>query len=138
MNRKQSREIAMELLFQMTINKETVEDTITNFEEHTDYDIKEVDFSYVKNVLNGVFENQLIIDNTIEKYLVNWKLKRISKINLSILRICTFELLFDDDIPNKVSINEAVELAKKYSEDNSVSFINAVLDRIMKSIEEKI
>lgn len=122
----------MELLYQMTINKENAEDTLENFKEETDYDLSEVDLPYISKILKGVHDNLETIDRTIEKYLVNWKLSRISKTNLSILRICTYEVLFEEDIPEKVSINEALELAKKYSEDNSVPFINAVLDKIVK------
>lgn len=132
MNRKRSREIAMELLFQMSISKEGVEETLLNFTDNTDYDLNEVDMTYINRILQGVQDNLEMIDKTIEKYLINWKLNRISKTNLSILRICTYEVLFAEDIPEKVSINEALELAKKYSEDNSSPFINAVLDKIVK------
>jgi N utilization substance protein B len=133
MSRKKSREVAMELLFQMSINKEQLEVTINNFIENTDYDMNEIDMEYVTKVLQGVNDNMDNIDKAIEKYLINWKLNRVSKINLSILRVCTYELLFDEEIPSKVAINEALELAKKYSEESSVSFINGVLDKINKN-----
>jgi N utilization substance protein B len=133
MSRKKSREVAMELLFQISINKEQLEVTINNFVENTDYDMNEIDMEYVTKVLQGVNDNMDNIDKAIEKYLINWKLNRLSKINLSILRVCTYEILFDDEIPSKVAINEALELAKKYSEESSVSFINGVLDKIIKN-----
>jgi transcription antitermination factor NusB len=133
MSRKKSREIAMELLFQLSINKDTIEETINNFTENTDYDLSQIQMDYVKKTLIGVTENIEKIDNTIEQFLINWKMNRLSKINLAILRICTYEIFFEDDIPERVSINEAIELAKKYSEENSVSFINGVLDKIIKT-----
>lgn len=137
MSRKRSREVAMELLFQISINKDSVGEVIENFKENTDYDINEIDMDYVKRILNGVQENVEDIDNTIEKHLISWKLNRISRINLAILRLCTYEMLYENDIPDKVSINEALELAKKYSEDKSVPFLNGVLDKIIKNVEKE-
>jgi transcription antitermination protein NusB len=135
MNRKRSREVAMELLFQMSINKDDVKELIENFQDNTDYDINEIQMDYVERILSGVQNNVTNIDDIIEKYLVNWKLNRVSKINLAILRLCVYEMLYEEDIPDKVSINEALELAKKYSEDKSVPFLNGVLDKIVKNTE---
>jgi transcription antitermination protein NusB len=136
MNRKKSREVAMKLLYQMSINKEEVEVAIESFIDNMEESMKEVDLSYVRQVLNGVNENLEQLDKCIEKYLINWKMSRLSKINLSILRICTYEVLFEEDIPDKVSINEAIELSKKYSEEKSFTFINGVLDKIIKNEQE--
>ncbi len=61
----------------------------------------------------------------------NWKIERLSKVDLSILRLCTYELNFEEDIPSKVSINEAIELAKKYSGEKSATFINGVLGKMI-------
>ncbi|MCM8711045.1 transcription antitermination factor NusB [Clostridium sp. SYSU_GA19001] len=132
MNRRKSREIAMKLLFEMSINKESYEHILENFKEHTDLDLKNLDFDYIIRVLKGVQENSTDIDSKIEKYLVNWKLYRLSKIDLAILRISTFEIFYEKDIPEKVSVNEGVELAKKYSDEKSFGFINGVLDRMIK------
>jgi transcription antitermination protein NusB len=136
MSRKRSREVAMELLFQISINKDNVAELLENFQENTDYDMKEIDMEYIQRILNGVVNNVENIDNTIEKFLINWKINRVSKINLAILRLCIYEMLYENDIPDKVSINEALELAKKYSEDKSVPFLNGVLDKIIKSMEK--
>lgn len=134
MNRRKSREIAMKLLFEMSINKENHEYILEIFKENTDLNLKDIDMDYVKKVLNGVEENIKDIDNNIEKYLINWKLYRLSKIDLAILRICTYEIFYEKEIPGKVSVNEGVELAKKYSEEKSFQFINGVLDRMIKDI----
>ena len=80
-------------------------------------------------------ENKEKLDSLIESQLVKWKLNRISKVNLSILRISTYEILFAEDVPGKVSINEAIELCKKYSDNKSVSFINGVLDKVYKNMQ---
>jgi N utilization substance protein B len=133
MNRKKSRETAMKLLFQISINKEEVQEAISGFLDNHEDNEEEIDIAYVERVLYGVTENFAQIDECIETYLINWKMNRISKINLSILRICTYEIMFEEEIPGKVSVNEAIELAKKYSEESSVAFVNGVLDKIIKN-----
>ena len=141
MNRRKSRELAMKLLYQMSINKEDYDSVMCNLKEsiecdlrsEEDIDLKEIDMEYIARIIKGVQENMETIDSEIEKYLVNWKLNRLSKIDLTIMRICTYEIMFEIDIPNKVSINEGLELAKKYSEENSASFINGVIDNIIKN-----
>lgn len=155
MNRRKSRELVMKLLFQMTINKEDFKDVISNLKENIevdnieiineetgvpvkkeltseDIDLKDIDMEYVIRVLRGVQENKDALDTEIEKYLKNWKLNRLSKIDITILRVCTYEFLYENEIPNNVSINEAVELAKKYSADKSAAFINGVLGSMIK------
>lgn len=131
MNRRKSREIAMKLLFEMSINKEEYKEIIENFKEHTDSDLKDIDMVYIARVLDGVEKNKTVIDEKIETYLINWKLERVSKIDLSILRISTYEILFEEDIPDVVSVNEGIELAKKYSDEKSSTFINGVLGNMV-------
>lgn len=133
MNRRKTREAAMKLLFEMSINKENYEEIIENFKEHTDLNLAEIDLEYINRVLKGVEENKEALDKKIEENLRNWKLNRLSKIDLSILRICTYEILFESDIPEVVSINEGIELAKKYSEEKSAPFINGVLANMIKN-----
>ncbi|GLC32432.1 transcription antitermination factor NusB [Clostridium omnivorum] len=133
MNRRKTREAAMKLLFEMSINKENYEEIIENFKEHTDLNLVEIDLEYINRVLKGVEENKEALDKRIEENLRNWKLNRLSKIDLSILRICTYEILFENDIPEVVSINEGIELAKKYSEEKSAPFINGVLANMIKN-----
>jgi transcription antitermination protein NusB len=131
MNRRKSREIAMKLLFEMSINKEEYKEIIENFKEHTDVDLKDLDMEYISRVLDGVGKNTEVIDKKINSYLINWKLHRISKIDLAILRISTYEILFEEDIPDVVSVNEGIELAKKYSDEKSSTFINGVLGNMV-------
>ncbi|GAA0689454.1 MULTISPECIES: transcription antitermination factor NusB [Clostridium] len=133
MSRKRSREVAMELLFENSIKKEKPEEIIENFLENTEYDIENLDMTYIRDILSGIESNISQIDETIEKYLVKWKLSRISKVNLSILRLATYEILFDDKIPFRVSINEALDLTRRYSDESSVAFVNGVLDKISKN-----
>ena len=136
MNRRKSREIAMKLLFEMSINKEEYMEIIENFKEHTDLDLKDIDMVYIARVLDGVEKNKVVIDERIKTYLINWKLERVSKIDLSILRISTYEILFEEDIPDVVSVNEGIELAKKYSDEKSSTFINGVLGNMVSKPSE--
>ncbi|MFR1708131.1 MAG: transcription antitermination factor NusB [Clostridium sp.] len=132
MNRRKSREIATRLLFEMLINKESYVDIIENFRENTDEKIEDIDFEYLIRVLKGVSENETYINETISKYLIKWKVERLPKMNLAILKMATYEILFEEEIPNKATINEAIELAKKYGDDNAPAFINGVLNNLIK------
>lgn len=133
MNRRKSRETAMKLLFEKSINKDSLENLIENFKENADSEeeVKEIDMEYVNSILNGVELHIQEVDSKIKQYLVNWKLDRISKVDLAILRICTYEMMYEDEIPDRVSVNEGIELAKKYSGDKSAAFINGVLANII-------
>ena len=134
MNRKLSRDKTMELLFGMTLSKDTTEEAIEGFVENYEGDIKEIDLTYVKQALIGIENNKEAIDTIITENLHNWKLERVSKVNLSILRLATYELLYDEQVPRAVVINEALEITRRYSDEKSVSFINGLLDKI-KSID---
>ena len=135
MKRQKSREKAMELLFSMELSKNTYEETIETFIEDYEMDLKTIDVDYIKNVVKVVTDNLEDIDSRIVNALVNWKLDRVSKVNLTILRLAVGELLFVDDVPGSVAINEAVELTKKYSDEKSTSFVNGVLDKVLKTLE---
>ena len=95
--------------------------------------LNECDFTYITKVLGGIKEKEKDIDAIIEKSLVNWKIERISKVNLAILRVAVYEINYLDEVPDRVAINEALEITKKYSDDKSVSFVNAILDNIVKN-----
>ncbi|MBI6091650.1 transcription antitermination factor NusB [Clostridium perfringens] len=135
MNRVKSREYLLQLAYQMEITSETALETFNSFMENEDISKDDLDLAYIKSGLLGIEENKEKLDSLIESQLVKWKLNRISKVNLSILRISTYEILFAEDVPGKVSINEAIELCKKYSDNKSVSFINGVLDKVYKNME---
>ena len=135
MNRVKSREYLLQLAYHMEITSETALETFNSFMENEDISKDDLDLAYIKSGLLGIEENKEKLDSLIESQLVKWKLNRISKVNLSILRISTYEILFAEDVPGKVSINEAIELCKKYSDNKSVSFINGVLDKVYKNMQ---
>lgn len=134
--RRLSRELALQVLFQIDLVNANMEESLRYIFENGTYseDIKE----FTLNIVRGVMGNLIEIDKAIKKYTDNWSLERINNIDRNILRIAIYEILFKDDIPKSVSINEAVELAKKYGTESSFSFVNGVLGKIdKKTIKSK-
>ena len=126
LTRTEAREKIMVILYQLDFY---VKEKIAYELEDVFKENLEIDNTYVRDVVNGVLENIESIDNVITKYLDNWDLDRLGKTDKAILRLGAFELMHYDT-PKVVVINEAVELAKKYSDDKVVKLINAVLDKI--------
>lgn len=133
MNRKAARENAFILVFEKYFRDETVDCIIKDAIEARDFEYDD----YVEQVFCGVFENIESIDNTITENLRGWKINRLSKVSLALMRVAVYEMQFIDEVPISVSINEAVELAKKYSTKDDASYINGVLGSIAKSIESR-
>ena len=126
LTRTEAREKIMVILYQIDFyKKENIEYNL----EDVFHENLEMDNKYVKDIVNGVLENQDKIDETINKYLDNWDLDRLGKTDRAILRLSTYEMMYYGT-PKVVVINEAVELAKKYSDDKVVKLINAVLDKV--------
>ncbi|HHV96665.1 MAG TPA: transcription antitermination factor NusB [Clostridiaceae bacterium] len=132
MGRRFSREIAMKLLYQMQIQPDNKEEQLKEALEK--YSFSQKDKEYIEDVVKGVLNNLDKIDKIIEERSIGWKLNRIPKVDLAILRLGAYEILFRDDIPYTVTINEAVELAKKYSTEDSGAFINGIFSNIPKGI----
>lgn len=130
MNRRKSRELAMKLLFESSINKKDAEEIINDYKEQNE-DYNDMDFEYIKTLLSGIQEKENILNEKIESSLTNWKLNRISKINMAILKVAVFEIFFVEEIPDKVSVNEAIELAKVYSDEKSPAFINGAIGNMI-------
>ena len=131
MSRKIARELAFQGLYQLDMTKITAAEVITSLLEENE--LKDVE--YFKEVMIGVEENQAELDAKIQNFSKKWKVDRFSKVDKAILRLAAYEILYKDDIPNIVAINEAVELAKNFSNAESPKFINGVLDEIRKEME---
>jgi len=132
MNRTEAREQAFKLLYSIEIQKENKEEQIDLYFESNEINYEKTK-EYIKDVWAGVEKNKEEITEKISSNLkTNWKLERISKIDIALLKLAIYEMLYKK-IPFKVAINEAVELAKKYGEDNSASFVNGVLASIVKN-----
>ncbi len=134
MNRKAARENAFILLFERAIkNDETFEEIFTKATE-----IRELECDdYVRQVYFGCEENERLISDKIEESLVGWKKERISHVSAALLRLSAYELMFMEDIPVKVSINEAIELSKKYDDDKAYIFVNGVLNKLAETLGRK-
>lgn len=130
MTRKQAREEAFILIFEKVFNDCTAQEIIEIAAEARDLKPDE----YIKTVFFGVYDNLDEIDGLISENAVGWKIERISKTALCILRLAIFEILHMDDIPASVSINEAVEIAKKYASGEDASFINGILSTVVKKL----
>jgi len=128
MTRSEARELAFAVGFERLLAKEAVDEIISAAEE-----VREVRIpSFTKKISKGVEENEAKVDEIIERNLKGWKLHRLSTVALSILRIAVYEIYFEADIPISVSINEAVELSKKYGDESDARFVNGVLSDVAK------
>ncbi len=135
MNRAEARCEAFKLVFQITAHKDSYPDVVDYFKQENQSLLKtdKKQYNYIVSVANGVYENKETIDKTISDNLKDgWKIERISKVSLAILRLALYEILYVDDIPNKVSVNEAIELAKLYDTDDGPGFINGALSGLLK------
>ncbi len=129
--RTKAREYVLQMLYQVEITRGNWQETLESFwqsNERKDIPGELKDFS--AELLGGVVLHMQEIDKKISKYAANWQLERMAFVDRNIMRLGCFELLFRQDIPPKVAINEAVELAKKYSGPESGKFVNAILDQI--------
>ena len=125
---------AVQFLYQWEANKpdellDSVSTFFSNQEENRDY------YSFGESLVLGAIENISEIDEAISKQAKNWKFDRIAKVDLAVLRLALYELLFRDDIPPIVSINEAIDLGKTFSNLESKRFINGILDEVKKTIQ---
>lgn len=132
MKRSAIRELAFRLIYSLEIQRpEELEEQITLYLECNDVEEDEAK-EYIKDAIFGIKENIQEIQKLIEKNLkADWKIDRISKIDLSLLKLAIYEIKYKK-IPYKVAINESLELAKKYGEDNSKNFINGILASVVK------
>ncbi len=130
--RTKAREIALKILYQSEITRREIKLVIEGFFGMMEKVDKIVE-DFAHKIALGVEEHFEEIDQTITKHATNWQLKRMAIIDRNILRLGVYELLFAPDIPPKVTINEAVELAKKYGDIESSKFVNGILDKIHKT-----
>ena len=126
--RRKAREIVVQLLYQMEVNPVEPHEALELFWKGTaaSQPVKE----FVGRIVEGVHGKQEEIDNLIKKHSEHWRLERMDRVDKSILRMAIFEIMFCDDIPVKVAMNEAVDLGKKFGAEESGAFINGILDKI--------
>lgn len=124
MKRHAAREKAFQLLFQLDMNEEQPKRALEDFLETKQYD------PFLKTLVEGVLTHREIIEEKITDHLENWSFSRIATAEKTILRMAVFEMVYMDDIPTAVSINEAIELANKYGDEKSGKFINGILSKM--------
>ena len=133
--RRKSREFALQVLYQLNLSKQDAVTALTQFQEHF-LSSGECD-TFQKRLVLGVLDHCSELDRHIKHYSEHWCLDRINLIERNILRMAIFELLYCEEIPPKVTINEAIDLGKRYGSEDSGSFINGILDRIQHEVVRK-
>lgn len=132
MNRRETREQIFVFVFESTFGNRKIDEIIESAQLARDIEVNE----YCRKAFEGVILNQDIIDKYIEDNIKNWTRSRLSRTTLSVLRLALYEMLFEEDMPVSVCINEAVEIAKKYSTQTDASYINGVLGSISKKLTD--
>jgi N utilization substance protein B len=135
MGRKIARESTMKLLYQMDLNNDYSDKIASLFFDNIELSVDEKE--YVEHAVKNIRNNLKHIDNIIQKHTHGWNIYRIAKVDLAILRIAVYEQLYREDIPIEVSINEAIEIGKKYSTEESSKFINGILGSFARARDDK-
>jgi transcription antitermination protein NusB len=138
-SRRGARQKAFQCLFGLDFQNRVPGDSVVHNFEHffeADEPLPEREREFALEIIQGVVEHREAIDGVITAFSQHWRLERIAKIELGILRIAIYEMIHRPDIPLKVSINEAVELSKTFGDENSRSFINGILDAVAKAVQE--
>lgn len=134
--RRQGREMALQALYAVDLNPMEVRKSLRLFWEQVQGPAQAKAFA--EKLVFGVAEQRETLDARIKEKSKNWSLGRMSKVDLNILRLAVFELLFLEDIPRNVSLNEAIEIAKIFGTEDSPAFINGILDEIAQEVPEKV
>ena len=133
--RRKSRELALQALYQWNITRQ--DPFLILDQQKVNFSPADEEDEFAQQIIVGVLEHYNHIDELIEKFSEHWRLDRISIIDRNILRMAIFELLFREDIPPRVTLNEAIDLGKRFGSEDSSSFINGILDRIQKEVIHK-
>jgi N utilization substance protein B len=133
--RRKSRELALQALYQWNITRQ--DPFLILDQQKVNFSPADEEDEFAQQIIVGVLEHYNHIDELIEKFLEHWRLDRISIIDRNILRMAIFELLFREDIPPRVTLNEAIDLGKRFGSEDSSAFINGILDRIQKEVIHK-
>lgn len=132
MSRRELREQIFKLLFRVEFNsKEDMEEQCSLFFGDEENSASEKDAAYILEKCQKILNQLAEIDKLIDETAKGWNTKRMGKVDLTIIRLAVYEMKYDDDVPTSVAINEAVELAKKFGQDGSSSFVNGVLAKFV-------
>ncbi|MCG7375677.1 transcription antitermination factor NusB [Paenibacillus sp. ACRSA] len=142
MKRRLAREIAVQSLYQMEMNEVSAAVAVNMLineaseENETDVVIRDADTmrTYVTDIVKETWNQKEAIDGLLVDYLKGWQISRLSRVDRQILRLATFEMVFREDVPAKVAVNEAIELSKHFGTDESGKFVNGVLGRMIQEV----
>ena len=134
MKRKETREEAVKIAYSMDVNKELSTFNLKEYIDH--FELEEMDVDYLDKTIIDMITNMEEIDKYIIDNSKDWKISRIAKVDLAVLRIALAEILYNETIPESVSINEAVEISKKFSNEDSHKFINGILGTVVRCIKK--
>ena len=129
--RRLGRETALQLLYQIDVTSVSPETALDTY--RVNFKVKDDAWSFAEELVRGIFEHLDEIDGLIEKQSAHWRLDRMSITDRNILRMAVYELLYRNDIPSKATLNEAIELGKRFGTEDSGAFINGILDKIYKT-----
>ncbi|MBL7685396.1 MAG: transcription antitermination factor NusB [Deltaproteobacteria bacterium] len=132
-NRRKSRESALQILYSIDLGQLNPKEVSELFWKHQTR-MPEIE-EFAQELVDGVIRNQVEIDQMIEQHSTHWKLNRMACVDRNILRLAVFELLYCREIPRSVTLNEAIELGKRFGTEESGSFINGVLDHLAKEVK---
>lgn len=133
--RREGRELALQALYSLDLNPIETRESLRLLRENAR--VPATVRSFAEELVTGVMANREEIDRRIGENSKNWAVSRMSRVDLGILRIATFEFLYRGDIPKNVTINEAIEVAKKFGTEESPAFVNGILDEISATVPEK-
>lgn len=135
MSRKTARELVMKTAFQLSFHEDLDKIPLENLlememEEGNMLDLKDEDKVYVNEIIDGIQREKELLDTKINEHLVNWRVERLNNLDAAVLRIAAYEILFHQETPKPVVINEALNLIGKFGDEDSKKYINAVLDKL--------
>lgn len=136
MSRRLARETALQVLFQKDLTKDALhtEQAVECWAD--EFGVPEASRIFARQLVNGTLENLAEIDNRIASYAQEWALNRMAYVDRNVMRLASFEILYCPEIPGRVSLNEAIELAKCFGGEDSAKFVNGILDKVVESVRK--
>ena len=136
MSRRLARETALQVLFERDLTKEALNTTEIVERWAAEFVVPEGSRIFAQELVDGTIAHQEEIDQTIASIAQDWTLSRMANVDRNVMRLATYEILFCQDIPGRVSLNEAIELAKRFGGEESAKFVNGILDRVVASVSK--
>lgn len=142
MRRRLARELALQSLYQIEMNDVKLADAVTHVIDEASGDDEgqltkekeQISLAYVTELVEGTLQHKSAIDHLLADYLKGWQMDRLSRVDREILRLAAYEMVFRSDVPPKVVVNEAIEMAKHFGTDESGKFVNGVLGKMIKDV----